>query len=549
MALKFLDHEGKGSTSKAIEAIAYAKAKGARILNASWGYAGTGDRALNDAIAASNAVFVAAAGNAGTDNDTTPFVPANLPAANIVSVAAVSSNGGLASWSNYGDTTVDLGAPGDGIYSTVPGGYGYMSGTSMAAPHVAGVAALLASAAPSATVGDLVGLVNGAAVASPLSSLTTKTITGGMPNASAALAQLSTTTTEPTAPKGPVWPDGAAITASSISSTGFTVSWPAATDDVAVTGYDVTVGSQPAVTVTTTSLVVSSLTASTSYPVSVVARDADGNSSAPLATTVTTAAAPSTGGGGGGGGSTAPIAEEPVAEEPVAEEPVADEPVADEPGADEQPVDEAPATYDGTVSRTLELACPTIVSAGWADVSESSPHADGIDCATSWEVFLGGSGSTFSPETRLSRAQLASVLARAIEQATGTTLAAGTDQFGDDEGSVHEVAINALAGLGIVGGTDADTYAPASPVTRAQFASMLARTYRHLVGTLPAGTDAFSDDEGNPHEPSVDALAALGVVTGDGQGSYLPAGVLTRAQSATMVARLIDALVEAAVAG
>ena len=95
-------------------------------------------------------LFVAAAGNAASDNDAVPTWPANCPASSLVSVAATTSSDGLASFSNIGASKVDLGAPGDTILSTVPGGgYGYKSGTSMAAPHVSGVAAVLIGEDPS----------------------------------------------------------------------------------------------------------------------------------------------------------------------------------------------------------------------------------------------------------------------------------------------------------------------------------------------------------------------------------------------------------------
>ncbi|QIN80182.1 S8 family serine peptidase [Rubrobacter marinus] len=127
MALNFLGTgPNSGSVSSAIRAIQYAKSKGVRISNNSWG--GTVyNQALKDAIDASGQLFVAAAGNGGADqigddNDgAAPAYPASYTSPNILSVAAVENTGGMASFSNYGATSVDISAPGVSILSTIPG--------------------------------------------------------------------------------------------------------------------------------------------------------------------------------------------------------------------------------------------------------------------------------------------------------------------------------------------------------------------------------------------------------------------------------------------
>ncbi len=119
MPLRFLDSTGSGSTADAISAILYANANGAHVINNSWGGGGY-SQALSDAISASNAVVVCAAGNSGTNNDSTPFYPASYTSDNIISVAATDKNDKIASFSNYGATSVDVAAPGVSIYSTLP---------------------------------------------------------------------------------------------------------------------------------------------------------------------------------------------------------------------------------------------------------------------------------------------------------------------------------------------------------------------------------------------------------------------------------------------
>ncbi|MBI1951024.1 MAG: S8 family serine peptidase [Acidobacteria bacterium] len=149
--LKFLNSAGSGPTSAAVEAIDYTVRMGVDVLNNSWG-SYEPSQALVDAIlgaAGAEVVFVAAAGNNGTSNDSVPFYPASYDLPNVISVAATDHYDIKAGFSNYGGNSVDLGAPGVDIFSTLPDGrYGLLSGTSMAAPHVAGTAALIRAVAP-----------------------------------------------------------------------------------------------------------------------------------------------------------------------------------------------------------------------------------------------------------------------------------------------------------------------------------------------------------------------------------------------------------------
>ncbi len=195
--LKFLGPDG-GYTSDAVEALNYAVAKGAKISNNSWGGGGF-SQTLLDAINradASGHLFVAAAGNGGRDgvgddNDATSHYPSNYNSSNIISVAATDSKDALAGFSNYGSTSVDLAAPGVSILSTLPGDtYGSYNGTSMATPHVAGVAALLKSKNSSADDATLKAEILKAADAK--TNLSGKTASGVRTNASKTLGVKST---------------------------------------------------------------------------------------------------------------------------------------------------------------------------------------------------------------------------------------------------------------------------------------------------------------------------------------------------------------------
>lgn len=198
ITVKFLGRRG-GTTANAIKAVDYLTdlktRHGLNIVasNNSWGGGGF-SQSLKDAIDRANTadiLFVAAAGNGGSDgvgdnNDATPSYPASYTSSNIISVAAITSSGAKASFSNFGATSVHLGAPGVGVYSTLPNStgnkYGAYSGTSMATPHVTGACALFAATHPGASAATIKSAILSSVV--PTASLSGKTATGGRLNVS-----------------------------------------------------------------------------------------------------------------------------------------------------------------------------------------------------------------------------------------------------------------------------------------------------------------------------------------------------------------------------
>lgn len=197
LGAKFLGSTG-GTTANAIKAIDYftdlKTRQGLNIVatNNSWGGGGF-SQALQDAIERANQagiLFVAAAGNNGTNNDVTPSYPASYPNSNIIAVASITSTGALSSFSQFGATSVDIGAPGSGVWSTVPvrqggrivSGYASYNGTSMATPHVTGAVALYKSINPSATAAQIKNAIMNSAIPTP--SLSGRCVTGGRLNVS-----------------------------------------------------------------------------------------------------------------------------------------------------------------------------------------------------------------------------------------------------------------------------------------------------------------------------------------------------------------------------
>jgi len=191
--LKIADNSGNLLTSAAVQAVNYATANGCKVTSNSWGGGGYSS-SLYGAISSANAsgsLFVAAAGNSSSNNDSSPMYPASYDLPNIISVLAITSSNGLATFSSYGATSVDLGAPGVNIRSTVPGGYTAMSGTSMATPHVAGACALVFAQYPTQTHSWVKNRI--LSTTTPTSALNGRCVTEGRINLTGAINGLPPT--------------------------------------------------------------------------------------------------------------------------------------------------------------------------------------------------------------------------------------------------------------------------------------------------------------------------------------------------------------------
>lgn len=181
--------------SAVANALIYAELNGAHVINLSLG-ANFDSQTLRNAIYfVKRAVIVCAAGNSGSDNDIFPHYPSNYPKANLIAVAATNSNDQRASFSNYGRHSVDVAAPGVNVFSTFtrhinPYGYGFLNGTSMAAPMVSGLAALLLSFDHTLSATQVVAIIISKVDVQP--SLTGRTVSGGRINAARALQVLDT---------------------------------------------------------------------------------------------------------------------------------------------------------------------------------------------------------------------------------------------------------------------------------------------------------------------------------------------------------------------
>ena len=174
----------------------------------------------------------------------------------------------------------------------------------------------------------------------------------------------------------------------------------------------------------------------------------------------------------------------------------------------------------------VELPDPT----PFQDVGSGDPFAADIAWAFQAGITVGCGSGNFCPDGLVTRAQMASFLARALGLP-----ASSTDYFTDDEGSRHESSINRLRAAGVTFGCGGTRFCPDGLVTRAQMASFLARA----LGLPASSTDYFTDDDGNRHESSINRLRAAGITFGCGPGRFCPDGRVTRGQMAAFLHRAV----------
>lgn len=236
LPVKIFHDRGLTTTDAILRGIAYSKKRGAFITSNSWG-GGPYSQAIRDAFAGNQALNIAAAGNSASNNDSKPSYPADYEIPNMISVGASNSSDNPSWFSNIGRKSVDLFAPGEDIVSTLPGGaFGAKSGTSMATPHVAGVAGLVSTALPSLEIPEVRDrLLYGT---DPITGVADISVTGGRLNAARAL---STDDTPPASPND-FW-----VTGSSPRQVQF--SWTGTGDDGwkngAATAFEIRVSEQP----------------------------------------------------------------------------------------------------------------------------------------------------------------------------------------------------------------------------------------------------------------------------------------------------------------
>lgn len=208
------------------------------------------------------------------------------------------------------------------------------------------------------------------------------------------------------------------------------------------------------------------------------------------------------------------------------------------------PTGSTPAAASPTV-RDVASACPALdlTRSPFGDVAGT--HVPGVACVARWGVTTGVTSTRFAPTRPVTREQVGSFLARALDTAGGRLRPQVERAFADTRGSVHRDAVDRLADAGIVSGVGGRIFAAGRPVRRDQMATMLVRAYEHLSRiSLPAGAHGFGDVRGNTHEANIAKAVRAGLTVGTEPGHYDPAGTVSRQQMATFVSRMLAMAVD-----
>ncbi len=196
-------------------------------------------------------------------------------------------------------------------------------------------------------------------------------------------------------------------------------------------------------------------------------------------------------------------------------------------------------------ARLVDDACPEggVPDSGRTD-ADGNTHERAIECMLWWQIAKGQSDTAYDAAGTVSRGQMASLVAGLISKAGGTLPTDAPNAFSDDDGSTHEQGINALAAMGLVDGVGNGRFGPEQPVLRGQVAKFLVAAYDGVSErVLPAGADYFGDDNGTTHEQDINRSEAAGFTQGSGAG-FAPDGLTRRDQMASFLARTLDLLVE-----
>jgi subtilisin family serine protease len=207
----------------------------------------------------------------------------------------------------------------------------------------------------------------------------------------------------------------------------------------------------------------------------------------------------------------------------------------------------APALLDHLGTRVP--ACTTVTSStssGFTDVPSTNVHRRAVACLVSSGITKGVSSTLFGASQGLTRAQIATLVAKALERTGALPPPPTTGRFTDvSSTNVHRDAIETLAALGIVRGATSTTYAPGRTVTRAELAAVTARAAEYLAdGQIRAPAPRFTDIAGVAEAREIEKSAGLRIVSGTGDGLFRPADPVRRDQAASMVNQLLDRLVQ-----